>query len=75
MSYIEVKVQTRASKRSIEQLNDGHFKAWVTAPPFKGKANQEVLALLAEFFNLPLSRVKLIRGHRSKIKLIKIEKT
>jgi len=41
-------------------------------PAKEGRANENVIKLLAEFFNLPKSRVKIISGHSSKNKVIEI---
>ena len=53
-------------------MDDGTYKAWVTVAPEKGKANQEVIKLLAKYFQVAKSKVKIISGKTAKIKLIEI---
>ena len=41
--FVMVRVQTRASKPSIESLGPNEFRIRVSAPPVKGAANREVI--------------------------------
>ncbi len=49
------------------------YTAWVKEPPEKGKANDAVIKLLAEYFKVPRSHVHLISGATSKRKLFEID--
>ena len=49
------------------------MKAYVTAPPQDGKANETVVALLAKVLGVAKGRVTIVRGHRSRTKVVKIE--
>jgi len=71
--YVAVRVQPRARKQEIEEGVSGELKLKVKSPPFKGEANREVIELLASRFRLPSSRVKIIRGQRSRLKLVSLE--
>jgi uncharacterized protein YggU (UPF0235/DUF167 family) len=44
-----------------------------TAPPADGKANKAVAKLLADYLDIPVSRIELLRGttHRNKQFLVK----
>ncbi len=44
----------------------------VTAPPQDGKANVAVISLLAETLGVPKSRLRIIRGHASREKLVEV---
>jgi len=67
-----VKVKPGAKIDRVEKIDDTHFNIWVKCPAKEGRANENVIKLLAEFFNLPKSRVKIISGHSSKNKVIEI---
>ncbi len=71
--YLTIKVQARARKPGIEKVNSGEYKIRVLAPPSKGEANKEVVETLASHFGLPPSRVKIIRGQKSRRKLVLLE--
>jgi uncharacterized protein (TIGR00251 family) len=44
----------------------------VTAAPVEGKANEALLQFLAKEFGVTPSSVEIVRGHRSREKLIRI---
>lgn len=70
---IQVKVQTRAKEERIEQLDLEDYKVWVTAAPQDGEANQAVIEVVAEHFDVAPSRVHIKSGSKSSRKLIEIE--
>ena len=49
--------------------HDGMLKLAVASPPVDGKANNEVIAFLADFFNVEKSDVSIISGERSRRKI------
>ncbi len=51
---VDLRVQPRARRAALE-ASGGALKAQVTAPPEDGKANQAVIALLADAWHLPKS--------------------
>jgi hypothetical protein len=73
-SYLRVKVQPRSAKPGVEKTGEGEYKVHVSAAPDKGRANTEVIKLLAGYFDIPRSCVKITRGETSRQKLILIEK-
>jgi uncharacterized protein (TIGR00251 family) len=70
---LSVKVNPRSRKQEIIELGEKTYKIHVKSSPSKGEANQEVCKLVAKFFDVPVSRVKISRGHKSRNKLITIE--
>jgi len=69
---IRVSVKAGRKERKIEPLSGNSFSIWVKEKPRDGKANYAVRQALAEHFNLPKSRVTLVRGETSKTKLFEI---
>jgi uncharacterized protein (TIGR00251 family) len=67
-----VKVKPNSKKQSIEEMADGTLKVNLKSPPVDGKANKELIELLAEKFNVTKSQVQIKSGLSSKIKLIEI---
>jgi uncharacterized protein (TIGR00251 family) len=69
---IQVVVKPNAKKEAVEKLPDGSYRVSVNAPPQEGRANEAVIALLAEFFKVPKSLIVILRGHRGRGKLIEV---
>jgi uncharacterized protein (TIGR00251 family) len=70
---LRIKVHPRSKKQEIIELGENTYQIHVRASPSEGKANKEVCRLIAKTFNVPLSRVKIKCGHKSRKKLIAIE--
>jgi uncharacterized protein (TIGR00251 family) len=69
---IIVTVKPQAKAEGVVKVNDGEFVISVHAPPQGGKANQALVALLADYFSFPKSAIKILRGHSSRKKLVSI---
>jgi uncharacterized protein (TIGR00251 family) len=69
----DVRVHPRARKRTITQHGENTYSIHVTSAPSKGEANREVCKLIAAHLDIPISKVRIIRGHKSRNKLIAIE--
>jgi len=54
-------------------LIDNVFHVKVSAPPIKGKANQELIAFLGQLLEVNKSRVSIIRGQTSRNKVIAVQ--
>jgi uncharacterized protein (TIGR00251 family) len=69
---IKVKVSAGAKTEKVEEIEPSIFKVRVSAPPEKGKANERVAELLAEYFGVSKSKVFLVSGatYRDKVFLI-----
>jgi uncharacterized protein YggU (UPF0235/DUF167 family) len=72
-AIISVKVQARSKIPGVEKLADGSLRVRVQATPERGRANREVLERLAEFLDLPSSRLTIVRGERSSTKWVRLE--
>lgn len=64
------------SRRNIvrKDAQTNEFIVETTARPKDGEANKVTIALLAKHFKVPKSAITIFRGHRSRIKIIKIER-
>jgi len=70
---LSVKVQPNARQQEIQKINEGEYRIHVLSPPAEGKANKEVIDVIASHFHLPRSRVKIIRGKKSRKKIVILE--
>lgn len=69
---IQVKVTPRARVSSLTQAPDGTWLAKLKSPPVDGKANAELIALVAEQFKCSKSAVTIKAGAGGRRKMIKI---
>ncbi len=70
---IFVKVKPNAKVEKVEKVDDLNYFVSVKAPPTEGRANRAVVELIADYFKIPKSKVKIIAGFSSKNKVIEIE--
>jgi len=72
MKVINVRVIPNAKKNDVsEEL--GQLKVHVKAPAIDHKANKALIGVLAEFFNVKKGDVKIIRGEKSREKVIEVD--
>ena len=68
---ISVKVIPHAKQNSLQE-KDGVYRIYLTAPAVEGKANAALVEFLAEYFNVKKSRVAIIKGLKSRNKIVMI---
>lgn len=69
---IEVRVQPKASKNSIELTETDQVRIHTTASAESGKANRAVIQIIAKILGVPGSSVEIVRGTSSRNKQIRI---
>ncbi len=69
---ISVIVHPSSKKHRVEKDLSGTLHVYVSQPPLEGKANKTVVEALAEYFRVSKSKVILVRGGKSKQKVLKI---
>jgi uncharacterized protein (TIGR00251 family) len=70
---LQVKVKPNARVSSLEAMDDGTWLAQIKSPPVDGKANEELVALLARHFDCRKSAVVIKSGASGRMKLVRIE--
>ncbi|MEE9167471.1 MAG: DUF167 domain-containing protein [Candidatus Neomarinimicrobiota bacterium] len=73
MKTLKVKVKPNARENRLEELSEGTWYAKVKARPIKGKANKELVALIARHFNLRKSQVSIKSGASGRVKMVQLE--
>jgi hypothetical protein len=71
-AWLAVKLQPRASKNEIGAPLGDELRIKVTAPPVDAAANEALVKLLAGQLDCARGRVELIRGHKSRHKVVKL---
>lgn len=72
-TIIEIKVKPNARASTLEQADDGSWHAQLKSPPVEGKANAELLALVARRFGRAKSAVSIKSGANGRLKRIRID--
>lgn len=68
--YLEVHVQPGARVNAVVGIHGTRLKLKIAAPAVEGAANKAVCAFIAELFEIPLARVQIARGERSRQKTV-----
>ena len=68
-----VKVKPNSKQQKIEELADGSLIVYLKSPPVDGKANEELIKLLAKKFVVSKSSIRIKSGTTSRQKVIEID--
>jgi uncharacterized protein len=72
---VRVKVIPRSARTEMAgELADGTLKVRIAAAPERGRANDALVAFLAEHYKVPRSAVTIASGHAAALKLVRIGK-
>jgi uncharacterized protein (TIGR00251 family) len=69
---LPVRVHPGARTNAITGVHDGALKISLTTPPTDGRANDALIAFVAERLHVPRSRVTLVTGATSRSKTLRI---
>ncbi len=69
---IKIKVEPRSSKSGIVGPYGDAIKVKLTSPPVEGKANRELVEVLAKNLGIAKKNVEIISGKSSKNKIVKL---
>jgi uncharacterized protein len=72
MRTIQVKVKPNARASELVEQEDGTWVARIKAPPVDGKANEELVRLLAKHFGVSKGAVAIKTGAGARLKLVVI---
>jgi hypothetical protein len=70
MPVISVKVKPNARASALERLADGTYFAQIKSPPVDGKANEELVALIARHFGCTRAAIAIKSGGASRTKRV-----
>jgi uncharacterized protein len=71
---LRVKVIPRSARSEIVgELADGTLKVRIAATPERGRANEELIALLAAKFGVGRDAVEIVSGRSAGLKLVRIK--
>ena len=73
-AVVSVRVIPRARREEVGGERDGKLLVRTTAAPADGKANAAVCRLVAAHLGVPTRLVEIISGHRSRNKLLRVNR-
>lgn len=73
-TLIQVKVKPNARVSTLEPSEAGGWLARLKSPPVDGRANEELIALVARHFQCPKSAVSIKSGASGRMKLVRIDR-
>jgi uncharacterized protein len=73
MVALRVSVKPNARTSSLERAPDGTWVARLKSPPVDGKANAELIVLVADHFRCSRAAVRIKSGLSGRVKLLQID--
>lgn len=74
VKQIKIKLLPRSSINQIVETDEtGEIKIKIKSPPVDGEANKELIKFLSKEWDMPKSKIKILKGEKSKHKIIEIE--
>ena len=72
---IAVNVVPNAKQADVLEESENNFRVKVDAPPKEGKANKRLIEILAQYFDVAKSKIKIVKGEKSRQKIVEIIKS
>jgi uncharacterized protein len=71
-AQVEVRLRPGGGADELRGIRDGVLQARVSAPPVDGRANRALCRLIAKRVGVAPSRVSIVRGEKSRDKLVQV---
>jgi len=65
-------VTPNAKEATVVKVGEADFEVRVDEPAVGGRANKRLLEILSEHFRVPKSRISVVRGARSRDKVLEV---
>lgn len=69
---VRLRVQPRAKQEKVVDMGKDEFKVYTTRPAEDGKANTQVVKLLAGYLGLKRNQITIVKGNKSRDKIVEI---
>lgn len=71
---IRVVVVPNSRTAAVTKISDSSYRVKVNARAVEGRANARLLEILAEYFYIPKSHVRIVKGLSNRNKVVEIQK-
>jgi uncharacterized protein (TIGR00251 family) len=72
LTILKIQVKPSSKQQKIQAQADGSLTIYLKSPPVDGKANQELIKLLAKHYKIPKSTIVIKSGLSSRNKFIEL---
>ena len=72
-TLLTIRAKTRSKSPGIILEDDAMCCVYVKAPPIRGKANIEIVKVIAKRLNIPTPNVRIVSGEKTSTKTLLIE--
>ena len=72
MKIINVKVNPGSSTSEVIKIDNDNYKVKLKNPPVKGRANNELIEILSNYFKVSKNDVEIVKGKLGNFKIIRI---
>ena len=69
---IVVHAKPRSKEERIDKIGDHEFVVSIKEPPIQGRANEAIIRVVAGFFRIPHSEVRIVSGWTGRRKILEI---
>jgi len=69
---IRVRVTPNAREAKVDRVGEASFEVRVDARATDGRANKRLVEILSEHFKVPKSRIAVVRGAKSRDKMVEV---
>jgi hypothetical protein len=69
---VSVRVHPGARRSAVSGIHGGAVKISLTTPPVDGRANEALIAFVAELLKIPRARVSLVAGMTGRVKVLRV---
>lgn len=70
---LKIAATPNSKKLKVVKISESEYKVRVDAPAIEGKANRRLIEIMSEYFKVPKSSVKILKGLKSKNKVVEID--
>lgn len=70
MHQYSITAKPGSSQEKIVENTDGSFTVYLRAKPHDGEANTALIKILAKYFGIPKTSIKITHGAKSRVKTI-----
>ena len=75
VTRLRVRVKPNSRAAALDEQDDGTWLARIKSPPVDGKANAELIALIARHFGLSKAQVSISSGAGGRMKRVEIDRS
>lgn len=69
---LKIKVKPQSKENKIEKLKENEFLIYTREKTENNKANESVVLILSQYFNIPAKKIVIIKGLQNRSKIVKI---